>query len=41
MSVWEFNACVRGFRAAHEMPAKKKSAPMSAEQLKNMGVEGF
>ena len=39
MTVWEFQAAMDGFRAAHS--TNDKPAPMSDERAAELGIEGF
>ncbi len=39
MTVWEFNACLKGWKAANGI--KPKGREISDERLREMGIAGF
>ena len=40
MSLWEFLACLEGWKAAHGGETRNDAAPMSIEAMRAAGIEG-
>jgi hypothetical protein len=41
MTLWQFNACVAGYAAAHGGKRQPAQVDVDDEQLRAMGIEGF